>query len=119
MQKLTQQEEAAMLAVWQTGPAFIGDFLEAHEAPKPHYNTLSSTIKKLEQKGYLSGRKRGAMIEYTPAVNQEDYKKKFMNNVVKNYFRNSYKDLVTFFAREKKISPEELNEIIELIKNKK
>lgn len=118
MEKLTKQEEAAMLAVWKVGKGFIKDFLEVHGEPSPHYNTLSSTIRNLEKKGYLKGKKYGMIIEYTPAVKEEEYKKKFMTGFVKNYFENSYKELVTFFAKEKKISAEELKEIISIIERK-
>ena len=58
------------------------------------------------------------MFLYSPVVKEEEYKKKFMNTVVKNYFENSYKELVVFFAKEKKISATELKEIIEIIENK-
>lgn len=119
MEKLTKQEEAAMLAAWKAGSGVVKDFLEAHEEPKPHYNTLSSTIKNLEKKGYLKGKKYGVIIAYTPLITEEAYKKKFMSGFVKSYFENSYKELVTFFAREKKISAEELKEIIALIEEGK
>ncbi len=119
MEKLTKQEESAMIAVWKAGKGFIKDFLESHAEPRPHYNTLSSTIKNLEKKGYLKGRKYGMVIEYTPVVKEEEYKKKFMTGFVKSYFENSYKELVTFFAREKKISAEELKEIIRMIEGRR
>jgi predicted transcriptional regulator len=115
MEKLTQQEEAAMQAVWQTGKGFVKDFLEAHIAPAPPYTTLASTIKNLEKKGFLQSRKIGNVYEYTPQIGEEEYKKKFMNGFVKSYFEDSYKALVTFFAKEKKISPDELKEIIRMI----
>ncbi len=117
MEKLTQQEEAAMQAVWQKGPGIVKEFLEAHAAPAPPYTTLASTIKNLEKKGYLQSRKTGNVYEYTPVIAEEEYKKKFMNGFVQSYFENSYKALVTFFAKEKKISPEELKEIIKMIEH--
>jgi len=115
MEKLTQQEEIAMLAVWKTGPGFVKDFLEAHTAPQPPYTTLASTIKNLEKKGYLQSRKIGNVYEYTPVIAENEYKQKFMNGFVKDYFDDSYKSLVTFFAKEKKISPDELKEILKMI----
>lgn len=115
MEKLTQQEELAMLAVWKTGGGFVKDFLEAHIAPQPPYTTLASTIKNLEKKAYLQSRKIGNVYEYTPIIAEDEYKQKFMNGFVKDYFEDSYKALVTFFAKEKKISPEELKEILKMI----
>ncbi|QJB33428.1 BlaI/MecI/CopY family transcriptional regulator [Chitinophaga oryzae] len=119
MEKLTQQEEAAMLAIWKTEKGFVKDFLENHPAPAPPYTTLASTIKNLEKKGYVESRKVGNVYEYTPVIAEAIYKNKFMNGFVKDYFENSYKELVSFFAKEKKISPEELKEIIKMIENGK
>ena len=115
MEKLSQQEEEAMQAVWQTGTGFIKDFLDQLEEPKPPYTTLASTVKNLERKGFVTSEKMGNSYRYTPAINEEEYKKRFMSGFVSDYFKNSYKDLVTFFANEKKISAGELKEIIKLI----
>jgi predicted transcriptional regulator len=115
MEKLSQQEEEAMQAVWQAGTGFIKDFLSRINGPKPPYTTLASTIKNLENKGFVTSEKLGNSYRYTPAINEEEYKKRFMSGFVSDYFKNSYKDLVTFFANEKKISAVELKEIIKLI----
>ncbi len=119
MEKLTQQEEEAMLIIWQVKGGFIKDFLEKYGEPQPPYTTLASIIKNLERKGYLSSKRYGNTYEYTPIIEEEDYKKTFMSGVVRNYFANSYKELVSFFAREKKISKEELEDIIRLIEKGK
>ena len=79
------------------------------------YTTVASTIKNLEKKGYLSSRLLGNAYLYQPAVSEEEYKKKFMGKVVKEYFDNSYKELVNFFVEQKKLSAKELKEIIRLI----
>jgi predicted transcriptional regulator len=119
MEKLSKQEEEAMQAVWQCGKGFIKDFLDLLEEPKPPYTTLASTIKNLERKDFVKSEKMGNSFRYAPVILEEDYKKKFMNGFVSDYFQNSYKDLVTFFANEKKISANELKEIIKLIENPK
>lgn len=112
---LSRQEEEAMLAIWKTGTGFVKDFLEKVPEPQPHYNTFTSTIKNLEKKGFVCSRKLGLMYEYTPVISEEQYKKQFLTGVVKNYFADSYKDLVAFFARDHKISEKELKEIVEMI----
>ena len=119
MEKLTQQEEEAMLVIWQVKGGFIKDFLEKYGDPQPPYTTLASIVKNLERKGYLSAKRYGNTYEYTPIIDEEDYKKTFMSGVVRNYFANSYKELVSFFAREKNISKEELEDIIRLIEKGK
>lgn len=111
------QEEQAMQAVWKTGEGSIKMFLENIEAPPPPYTTLASTIKNLEKKGLLKSRLVGNTYLYQPAISEEDYKKSFLNGVVKDYFDNSYKQLVNFFVEQKKLSPAELKEIIEMIEH--
>lgn len=117
MEKLSPQEETAMQVIWQTGSGFIKDYLSTYGDPQPPYTTLASIVKSLERKGFVRGKKYGMMIRYTPAVSEKAYKKQCMGGFVRDYFENSYKELVTFFAREKKISPEELKEVIRMIES--
>jgi BlaI family penicillinase repressor len=119
MEKLTQQEEEAMQAVWQFGRGYTKDFLSLLAADHPPYTSFASTIKNLERKGFLTGEKVGNSIRYTAAISEKEYKGKFIHGFVNDYFKNSYKDLVTFFADEKKIKAIELEEIIKLIKKRK
>lgn len=119
MKKLTLQEEEAMQVIWQTGGGVIKDFLDQLKEPRPPYTTLASTVKNLEKKGYVQGRKAGNTYWYEPAVPESEYKRTFMSGFVQDYFKNSYKELVTFFAKDQKISPEELKEIIAMIDKKK
>jgi len=119
MNRLTEQEEETMQAVWKIKQGFIRDFLEHLQEPKPPYTTLASTIKNLEKKGFLKSERMANSYRYTPSIKAEEYKKRFMNGFVQNYFKNSYKDLVTFFAKEQQISTDELKEIIDMIENRK
>lgn len=114
MDKLTHVEEEAMQAVWRTGEANIKAFMDNMDKPAP-YTTVASIIKNLEKKGYLSSRMVGNVYLYKPLITDIEYKKKFMGGVVKNYFDNSYKELVNFFVAQKKLSARELKEIINLI----
>ena len=104
-----------MQAVWKTGEGNIKLFLENMPSPGAPYTTLASTIKNLEKKGYLTSRMVGNAYLYKPAVSEDEYKKKFMSGFVRDYFANSYKELVNFFVEEKKLSAGELKEIIDLI----
>ncbi len=119
MEKLTLQEEEAMLAVWQFGAGFIKDFMDTMPEPKPPYTTLASTIKNLERKGFLKSERFANANRYNAKVKEVDYKKKFMTGFVNNYFQSSYKELVAFFAKDNKISAQELKDIINLIENPK
>jgi predicted transcriptional regulator len=119
MEKLTQSEEEAMQAVWKCNGGYIKDFLEGLPGPRPPYTTLASTIKNLEKKGFLTAEKVGNTYRYAPRVGAEEYKRGHMRTFVSEYFKNSYKELVSFFAREQQISAEEFKEIIDMIENKK
>lgn len=119
MERLTQPEEEAMQVLWQLNGGFTKDILEQLPDPRPPYTTLASTVKNLEKKGYVRGEKMGNSYRYTPLVNAEDYRKEFMGSFIGSYFRNSYKEVVSFFAKEQKISAEELKEIIRMIEEEK
>ena len=114
MEKLTHTEEETMQAIWRTGEGNVKAFME-HLAASLPYTTVASTIKNLEKKGYLSSRLVGNVYLYKPLITDEEYKKRFMGKVVKEYFDNSYKELVNFFVEQKKLSAKELKEIISLI----
>ncbi|MBL7744825.1 MAG: BlaI/MecI/CopY family transcriptional regulator [Chitinophagaceae bacterium] len=118
MEKLTHTEEETMQAVWRTGEGNVKAFMEHLDESLP-YTTVASTIKNLEKKGYLSSRLVGNAYLYKPSVSEDEYKKKFMGHVVKEYFDNSYKELVNFFVEQKKLSAKELKEIINLIESGK
>ncbi|RLD26853.1 MAG: BlaI/MecI/CopY family transcriptional regulator [Bacteroidetes bacterium] len=118
MQKLTNKEEEIMHILWMLKKAFVKDVLAEINEDKPHYNTLSTIIRNLEEKVYVSYNAFGKTHQYYPIVSKEAYRKRFMNSAIDNYFNSSYKNVVSFFAKEEKISVEELKEIISLIENK-
>ena len=119
MQKLTNKEEEIMHVLWTLNKGFVKDVLAEIKEDKPHYNTLSTIIRNLEDKGYVSYNAFGKTHQYYPIVSKEAYKKRFMNTAIDHYFNSSYKNVVSFFAKEEKISVEELKEIIALIEKNK
>jgi predicted transcriptional regulator len=119
MEKLTHQEETIMLYIWQLKECVVKDIVNEMNDPRPPYTTVASVVRNLEQKGYLNAKKYGNVWVYSPRIKEDDYKMAFMSNVVKSYFENSYKELVSFFVKEEKISPEELKEIMQMIEKGK
>lgn len=119
MEKLTNKEEEIMHILWKLEKAFVKDVLAEIKEDKPHYNTLSTIIRNLEDKRYVGYHAYGKTHQYYPIVSKEEYRKGFMNTAIDNYFNNSYKNMVSFFAKEEKISVEELKEIISLIEKNK
>jgi BlaI family penicillinase repressor len=119
MQKLTNKEEEIMHILWKLKKAFVKDILAEITDEQPHYNTLSTIVRNLEEKGYVSHTAYGNTHQYFPIVRIEDYRKQFMNTAIDNFFGSSYKNVVSFFAKEDKISATELREILALIETEK
>ena len=118
MQKLTNKEEEIMQILWKLKKAFVKEVLAEITEEQPHYNTLSTIIRNLEEKGFVSHNAFGNTHQYFPIVKMEEYRKRFMNTAIDTYFESSYKNMVSFFAKEEKISAEELREILAMIEKK-
>lgn len=119
MQKLTNKEEEIMHILWKLKKAFVKEVMAEITDDQPHYNTLSTIVRNLEEKGFVAHNAFGNTHQYYPIVTMEEYRKRFMNTAIDNYFNSSYKNLVSFFAEEEKISAKELREILEIIETSK
>ena len=102
MERLTQPEEDALRALWHTGPAFVKDVLEQLPAPRPPYTTLASTLRNLERKSFVTAEKLGNSFRYAPLLSAEDYQRRSLGALVREHFRDSYKELVSFLRRRKR-----------------
>ena len=118
MKKLTRKEEELMKILWRLEKAFVKDIVEQYPEPKPHYNTVSSLVRLLQDKGIIGFTQYGNTYEYYPIISRDDYRKTFMNQIISDYFDNSYSSAVAFFVKEKGLKPEELDEILQLIRKK-
>lgn len=119
MEKLTRQEEEVMLYIWKLESCYVKDILAEFPEPKPPYTTVASIVKNLERKQYVKPSRVGNTYRYTPLIRESEYKRTFMSGFVRNYFANSYKEMVSFFAKEQKISADELKDIIHMIEKGK
>ncbi len=119
MQKLTNKEEEIMIILWRLKKAFVKEIMTEISGDRPHYNTLSTIVRNLEEKKYVAYEVFGNTHRYYPLVSLEEYRRRFVNSKLVEYFDNSYKSMVSLFAKEEKISVDELKEIINLIEKKK
>ena len=119
MQKLTNKEEEIMHILWKLKKAFVKEVMAEITEEQPHYNTLSTIVRNLEEKGFVAHNAFGNTHQYYPIVSLEEYRKRFMNTAIDNYFNSSYKNMVSFFAKEEKITAEELREILAMIEKPK
>lgn len=115
MRELTRAEEQVMQVLWKIGKGFVKDVLEHFEEPKPAYNTISTIIRILQDKGFVSHRAYGRTHEYYPVITKDEYSKSHLNTFVNDYFSNSFGKMVSFFAREKGISVKEMEEIMKIM----
>lgn len=113
MKKLTAKEEELMAWFWEKGPLFVKQLLNYYEEPKPHFNTLSTIVRGLEDKGFLSHYTYGNTYQYYAVVSEEDYSKGALKNVIAKYFNNSYLGVVSSLIREDDISVDELRKLLD------
>lgn len=114
--ELTKAEEQIMQAIWQVEKGFAKDILEILDEPKPAYNTVLTVIRVLVNKGFVKFKTYGKSNEYYPAISKEDYSSQRLKTIKKKYFNNSNRELLSFFLKENDLDLEELDEIIQSIK---
>lgn len=114
MKKLTNAEEEVMQILWELKQGFVKDVIDRMEDPKPPYNTVSTVIRVLEKKQFISHKQYGNTYEYFPVVTKEAYTKIHFSDFMTNYFNNSFPRMAAFFARENNLSMKDLEEIMKL-----
>ena len=119
MKKLTQKEEEILNIFWEQGPMFVKEIKEMYSDQNLHYNTLSTIVRAIEEKGYIDHEQFGNTHRYFAIVSKEDYRKSTLGSVVKKYFDNSYKNVVSLLVEEDDLSLEELKKLIADIENQK
>ncbi len=113
--ELTRAEEQLMQVLWQLEKGFVKDVLDQLPAPKPAYNTVSTIIRILEQKGFVDHRAYGKSHEYFPIVSKEQYRAFATEKLMEGYFENSVTGLFSFFAKKNKVDLKEADQILKLI----
>src|SRR5215212_3383838 len=119
MIKLAKREEQIMQVYWELGKAFIKEVIPYLPEPKPHYNSVATIVKILEEKGFLDHETIGNVYRYFPVITRTDYQKHAMKDIVSQYFDNSYPRMLAFFAKEQNLTESQLNEILQIIKSNK
>ncbi|WP_421919653.1 BlaI/MecI/CopY family transcriptional regulator [Marinifilum sp.] len=115
MKELTRAEEQVMQILWELESAFVKEVIERIPEPKPAYNTISTIVRILEKKGFVGHVAFGKSHRYHPLITKKEYTRKFMKGFVRNYFSNSYRDMVSFFAKEEQVSLSELEEVKKMV----
>ncbi|MCQ2973722.1 MAG: BlaI/MecI/CopY family transcriptional regulator [Bacteroidales bacterium] len=118
MEQLTKAEEKVMQILWKLKSAFVKDIIAEMPDPKPPYNTISSVVRILREKGFVDFKAYGKTYEYFPAISKLAYKKFAFGQMLKNYFDGSYETMVSYMVDEETISDSEIKEIKDIIEKK-
>lgn len=118
-QELTRAELEIMQILWSKGRAFVGDILDEMPTPKPAYNTVSTIVRILEQKGFVAHTAYGRTHEYYPTVGREEYTERYMTGVLGNFFGGSLVQMVSFLSRRENVSLKEFDSIIGILEEVK
>jgi len=119
MKTFTTAEEELMQALWKLGEANVAAIIDILPEPKPAYNTVSTIVRILESKQFVHYRKEGRGHIYYPIVSKTDYTKSTTSKIASNYFKGSFKSMVSFFMQQEDLSIQELEELLKELKNKK
>lgn len=117
MEALANTEEQVMRIIWKLEKALVRDVLNNYPEPKPPYTTLASIIKQLENKGYLNHKTYGTTHEYFPLISKKTYQHSSFNQLVKNYFEGSPKNVLSFMVKEEKLSEKDIQDLEKIVEN--
>ncbi|APY10582.1 CopY family transcriptional repressor [Seonamhaeicola sp. S2-3] len=118
MKQLTKAEEDIMQILWQLKKANVKSIIAQMPEPKPAYNTVSTIVRILENKGFVGYEKQGKGHVYFPIVEKQDYSNQSINKLVDNYFQGSFKSMVSFFVKKNDMNIKDLESVLKEINKK-
>ncbi|WP_299184307.1 BlaI/MecI/CopY family transcriptional regulator [uncultured Aquimarina sp.] len=115
MKQLTKAEEEVMQLLWELKEGNVASIIDKMTEPKPAYNTISTIIRILENKEFVSHRKEGKGYVYFPLVKKEEYSNQSLNKLMNNYFNGSFRNMVSFFVKKNDMNMNDLETILKEI----
>lgn len=119
MKNLSGREEEIMELFWEKGAMYVKDLIDELNDPKPHFNTISTIVRRLEEKGFVGHEQFGNAYRYFANISREEYSRSTMGGVVSKYFNKSYASVISMFVKEENISLEEIKELIRQVESQK
>lgn len=116
MKELTKAEEQVMQIVWDLKETNVRDAIACFSNPKPAYTTVATVLNALEKKGFVNKIAQGKSHVFSVKLPKEEYSGFKAGALVKNYFNGSFASMASFFAKDNKLSIQELEEMIEIAK---
>lgn len=114
---LTEKEEQIMRMLWERGPLYVREMVELYDEPRPHFNTVATTVRILEQKGYVGHTAISGSHQFHALTDVKEFRSSRLSKFIKNYFSNNYLNAVSSLVKEEKISVEQLRELIEMVES--
>lgn len=114
-QTLTEKEAPLMKMLWEHGPLFVREMVELYPDPKPHFNTVATTVRIMEEKGYVGHEVLGSSHRFYAIGSKDDFCRRTLAGVIRDYFDNSYRSVVSSLVKDEKLSVDDLREIIAMI----
>ena len=116
--KLTAKEEEIMSFFWDKGPLFVRELLDCYKVPKPHFNTLSTIVRSLEEKGFLDHTAFGNTHQYFPVISREEFRRSTLKGVIRKYYSSSAFSAVSSLIDEEAISLNDLKQLVAEVERK-
>ena len=116
--KLTAKEEEIMSFFWDKGPLFVRELLDCYSQPRPHFNTLSTIVRSLEEKGFLDHTAFGNTHQYFPVISREEFRRSTLKGVIRKYYSSSAFSAVSSLIDEEAISLNDLKQLVAEVERK-
>jgi BlaI family transcriptional regulator, penicillinase repressor len=115
---LTDHELRLMEVLWERRSATVAEVAAALTPPDLAYNTVLSTLRTLEQKGYVAHKEAGRAFAYRPLVERDDAARSAVNHVLSRFFRNSPNALAMALLDDVPLRAAEREQIRQLLERK-
>lgn len=112
---LTEKEEEIMQYLWSNGPLFVRELVGLYPDPKPHFNTVATTIRILESKGFVAHEVVGSSHRFYAVADINDCRRQSLGKVIAGYFKGNYRAAVSTLVEDEKITADDLRELLEMV----
>jgi len=119
MRRLTKREEEIMTILWDNKALYVKEIIGMLPGAPPHYNTISTIVRGLEEKGFIDHEQFGNTYRYFAKISKEEYSKGTLKDFISKYFNRSYSSVVSMFVEEHEITTEEIKALIKQVEEGK
>ena len=117
--QLTEKEQEVMAKLWTKDEMIAREIWEMYPEPRPHFNTVATFLKILEQKGWVKHRPIGNTNLYSAVIPREEAAKSFLKKLITNFFNGSATGIVNALLKDEELSDEDIQELVDLVEEKK